>query len=288
MPYSMTGFASAAAESGPFGLVWELRSVNHRFLDTTFRLPEELRALEPGCREAVSARLARGKVDCTLRVSRSFTADADQQIRGEKLATLRTLTERVRGEFPDAEPLSVADILRWPGVLEEPRESTESLSAPVLATLNEAVVALQEARRREGQRTAAALTQRADAIAALVETITPRLTGLETAWRLKLEERLRRLDIEANPERLEQELVLVAQRLDVSEEVDRLAGHVSEIRDILRRDEPVGRRLDFLIQELNREANTLSSKSQDEELTRAAVDIKVLIEQMREQVQNLE
>ncbi len=288
MPYSMTGFASAAAESGPFGLVWELRSVNHRYLDTTLRLPEELRALEPACREAVSTRLARGKVDCTLRVSRSFTADAEQQVSGETLAALRTLADRVRGQFPDAEPLSVAEILRWPGVLEEPRESTESLAAPVLATLNEAVIALQAARRREGQRTAAALTQRADAIAALVEAITPRLTGLETAWRLKLEERLRRLDIEANPERLEQELVLVAQRLDVSEEVDRLAGHVSEIRDILQRDEPVGRRLDFLIQELNREANTLSSKSQDEELTRAAVDIKVLIEQMREQVQNLE
>jgi uncharacterized protein (TIGR00255 family) len=288
MPYSMTGFSSATAESGPFSLVWELRSVNHRFLDTSFRLPDELKSLEARCREAVIARLARGKVDCTLRITRLAAADSGGEVVAEKLAALRALADRVSAEFPDAGPLTLSEILRWPGVLQEARESAESLAEPLTATLNEALQGLQDARRREGERTAALLTQRTDAIDALVNAIRPRLPDLEQSYRAKLHERLQKLDIAANPERLEQELVLIAQRLDISEEVDRLTGHVAEVRDVLQRDEPVGRRLDFLIQELNREANTLASKSQDEELTRAAVDIKVLIEQMREQVQNLE
>jgi uncharacterized protein (TIGR00255 family) len=288
MPHSMTGFATASSEAGPFGLVWELRSVNHRFLDVTLRMPEELRSLEPACRDCVTAALGRGKVDCALRLTLSSAGTTRSNLAAAQLELLRSLAGRVRQAFPDALPLSVAEVLRWPGVLEETPRDLEELSAPALACLTDALAALKEARRREGERTAAAIAQRNAAIAERVEQVRPRLAGVEDRHRARLLERLDRLDVEANPERLEQELALILQRLDVSEEIERLTGHVSEVAAVLARDEPVGRRLDFLIQELNREANTFASKVQDEELTLAAVDIKVLIEQMREQVQNLE
>jgi uncharacterized protein (TIGR00255 family) len=288
MPYSMTGFSTATREVGPFCLVWELRSVNHRFLDVTLRMPEELRSLEPACRDRISAALGRGKVDCTLRVTLSAGDTTRPNLAAAQLEALRSLAGRVRQAFPDAAPLSVADVLRWPGVLEEAPRDIETLSAPSLACLAEALAALKDARRREGERTAAAIAQRNSAIADRVEQVRPRLAGVEDRHRARIMERLDRLDVDANPERLEQELALILQRLDVSEEIERLTGHVAEVAAVLARDEPVGRRLDFLIQELNREANTFAAKVQDEELTRTAVDIKVLIEQMREQVQNLE
>jgi uncharacterized protein (TIGR00255 family) len=179
-------------------------------------------------------------------------------------------------------------VLRWPGVLKEPQLEHARLAEPAKVALRQAVELLGAARAREGARIAALLEQRSAAILALLETVRPRLGDAQARYRQKLDERLARLNLEVQPERLEQELVLLAQRLDVSEEVDRLTGHVAEVRDVLKRPEPIGRRLDFLVQEMNREANTFGSKSQDEELTRAAVDLKVLIEQMREQLQNLE
>ncbi|HEX5421106.1 MAG TPA: YicC/YloC family endoribonuclease [Gammaproteobacteria bacterium] len=283
----MTGFASVDAASPPFRLVWELRSVNHRFLDLSLRLPEELRALEPECRELVSNTVRRGKLECILKVA------SEKQARGYRLAAdaleeLKSLQRALGAEFPDAKPLSMNDVLRWPGVLAEPELDFAALAEPVKAALREAVVVLQEARRREGERLAGLVARRNEAILAALHELRPRLGALEQGYRLKLEERLARLAVQADPQRVEQELVLVAQRLDVSEEVERLAGHVAEVAAVLERDEPIGRRLDFLIQEMNREANTLGSKSQDEDLTRTAVELKVLIEQMREQVQNLE
>jgi uncharacterized protein (TIGR00255 family) len=284
MPHSMTGFASAEALSAPFRVAWEVRSVNHRFLDVSLRMPEELRPLEGECRDLVGATLKRGKVDLTLKMSTQGQGELPGKLVPQALDALRALAAEANRAFPDAEPLGVADVLRWPGVLETPRPSLEGLAAPVREALTAALRALVDSRRREGER----LAQRTAAIKALVADLRPLLDGAAGRYRERLRERLVRLDVQADPARLEQEIALVAQRADVAEEIDRLSGHVVEIEDVLRRDEPIGRRLDFVIQELNREANTFASKVQEEALTRGAVELKVLIEQMREQVQNLE
>jgi uncharacterized protein (TIGR00255 family) len=288
MPHSMTGFATAEASIEPFRLVWEIRSVNHRFLEVSFRLPEEARSLEPSCRDFVSNALKRGKVDCTLKVVAGDQEAPQAVVFAEALHALRALEERVREVFPQARPLTTGEVLRWTGVLREPVRQLVSLSEPIMSCLRTAVDALQATRRREGERIGEFLEKRNVAITDLMDGVKPLLDGAHARYREKLRERLQRLDVQAQPERVEQELALLAQRLDVAEEVDRLATHIAELRSVLARDEPIGRRLDFLIQELNREANTFASKVQDEVLTRAAVELKVLVEQMREQVQNLE
>jgi uncharacterized protein (TIGR00255 family) len=284
----MTGFSTAEARVGSFRLVWEIRSVNHRFLELGFRLPEDLRAVEPECRELAGAAIKRGKVDCTLKVSADERGAVTGTIVAGALERLRSLEARVRGVFGDARPLTAQEVLRWPGVLEEPTQNLEELGEAVKTSLSAALRALTEARAREGARIAEMLEKRNSAITALIAALKPQLDGLQARYRERLRERLQRLDVQADPERLEQELALVAQRVDVAEEIDRLASHVTEVHAILHRNEPIGRRLDFVIQELNREANTFGSKVQEEALTRVAVELKVLIEQMREQVQNLE
>jgi uncharacterized protein (TIGR00255 family) len=284
----MTGFASAEARTGAFRLVWEIRSVNHRFLELGFRLPEELRAVEPECRDLVAGAVKRGKVDCTLKVNADDAGAVPRKILPGALERLRALEAQALGVFRDARPLSAHEVLRWPGVLEEPTQSLAELGEPVKSCLGGALRALEQARAREGARIAEMLAKRNAAIVASLAGIRPQLDGLQARYRERLRERLERLDVHAEPERLEQELALLAQRVDVAEEIDRLGSHVAEVEAILRRDEPVGRRLDFVIQELNREANTFASKVQEEALTRVAVELKVLIEQMREQVQNLE
>ncbi|HEY8520218.1 MAG TPA: YicC/YloC family endoribonuclease [Gammaproteobacteria bacterium] len=284
----MTGFATADVLVPPFRLVWEVRSVNHRFLDLSFRLPEELRGIEPACREQAASVLRRGKVDCSLRAVAAAEGAEPVAVDQQTLAALHALESAVRATFPDARPLSVAEILRWPGVLQESGRALAHLAAPAEQAFRSALDALVAARRSEGERTAEALRERCAAIRDLVDRLRPLVDGVQARFRDKLEERLRRLEVQVQPERLEQELALLAQRVDVAEELQRLAGHVAEVESVLERAEPVGRRLDFLVQELNREANTLASKAQEEQLTRAAVELKVLIEQMREQVQNLE
>jgi uncharacterized protein (TIGR00255 family) len=289
MAHSMTGFSTAEETIPPFRVVWEIRSVNHRFLELGFRMPDELRAIEPECRILVSGSVNRGKVDCTLKI---VAADANAErgaLVADALAALKAVEVEVHLTFPDAEQLSVAEILRWPGVIRGPEQGVAGLgAAALLRSLGAAVAAFGRARQREGERIAELLEKRAAGITALLDSAKPLLDGAQSRYRDKLRERLARLDVQAEPERLEQELALIAQRIDVAEEVDRLEGHVAEIRATLARAEPIGRRLDFLIQELNREANTFASKVQDEALTRTAVELKVLIEQMREQVQNLE
>jgi uncharacterized protein (TIGR00255 family) len=288
MPHSMTGFSTAEARAGSFRLVWEIRSVNHRFLELGFRLPEDLRAVESECRELVSAAIKRGKVDCTLKISADEHAAVADKIVAGALERLRALEDDVRRVFRAARTLTAQEVLRWPGVLEEPAQNLEQLGEVVKTCLTAALRALTDARAREGGRIAEMLERRNAGITTLLTDIKPQLEGLQMRHRDRLRERLQRLEIQADPERLEQELALIAQRVDVAEEIDRLGSHVAEIHAILQRNEPVGRRLDFVIQELNREANTFASKVQEEALTRAAVELKVLIEQMREQVQNLE
>jgi len=288
MPRSMTGFATGEAVADPYKLDWELKSVNHRYLDLSFRLPEELRSLEPELRERIGATVGRGKIDCTLRLGFVGRDSERTELDQEVLARLRELQTALLADWPDAAPLSASDLMRWPGVLRERAGDAAGLLDPARASFAAAVAALDDARRREGERIAALLEQRLDGIAGLLDAIGPLIAGATDRYRDRLLERIEKLDVQVHPERLEQEIALIAQRLDLAEEADRLAAHVAEIRDILERDEPIGRRLDFLIQELNREANTLASKAQDEALARYAVELKVLIEQMREQVQNLE
>lgn len=289
MPHSMTGFSTAEETIPPFRVVWEIRSVNHRFLELSFRMPDELRAIEPECRGLIGASVTRGKVDCTLKIAAANAGAERGALVTEALAALKALEAEVHLTFPGAEQLTVGEILRWPGVIRGPEQEVAALgSAALLRCLGVALTAFGRARQREGERIAELLERRAAGISALLDAAKPLLDGAQSRYRDKLRERLDRLDVQAEPERLEQELALIAQRIDVAEEVDRLEGHVAEIRATLARAEPIGRRLDFLIQELNREANTFASKVQDETLTRTAVELKVLIEQMREQVQNLE
>jgi len=284
----MTGFASGEAAVGSRKLVWEIRSVNHRYLDLGFRLPDELRSLEPELRKRIGAAVSRGKVDCMLKLASAANADPRAEVDAGQLERLRELETSVLARWPDAARLSVSEILRWPGVLGDRQSEGETLIEAALAGFAVAVAELCAAREREGERLAGMLIERLDAIEKLMSEVDTHLKEAAPRYRDKLLERLAKLDVEANPERLEQELALIAQRTDVAEEADRLRAHVAEIRDVLSQAEPIGRRLDFLIQELNREANTLASKVQDELLARRAVDLKVLVEQMREQVQNIE
>jgi uncharacterized protein (TIGR00255 family) len=284
----MTGFASTEVEVGLFRLVWEIRSVNHRFLDVGLRLPEELRKLEPSCKERIGAVIRRGKVDGTLRILRAEEQQSNTELSETALATVVQLQDRMMNLSPGARPLTVGELLRWPGVLEEPAPVLEDLERCAIECLDEALVALKQARQSEGARLADTLTQRCAGITEIVSAVAPRLGEAEQRYRAKLLERIDKLDLELEPERLEQEIALIAQRLDVAEELDRLASHVKEVETTLTKDEAIGRRLDFIIQELNREANTFASKVQDEALSRSGVELKVLIEQMREQVQNLE
>ena len=288
MLQSMTGFARQISESPLGTLTCELRAVNHRYLDVQFRLPEELRAKEAELRQRVANVLKRGKVECGIHHRRAAVSTAKISINHDLVGELGAGIEQIRASLPmTAEPNPV-DILRWPGVVNEPELDTEPLVGEAAALLDKTLEALSEMRQREGARIAEMLETRCAEIRGIAASVRKRLPDVLTAVRHKQQERLAKLDVSADPERLELELALVAQKLDVDEELDRLESHVVEILDVLTRGEPVGRRLDFLMQELNREANTLGSKSADAETTRAAVELKVLIEQMREQIQNVE
>jgi uncharacterized protein (TIGR00255 family) len=286
---SMTGFARRET-AGEWGtLVCELRSVNHRFLEAGFRLPDELRAAEGELRARLTRQLRRGKVDCTITFRRPQDAgsalEVDPVALERVLAAVRVVAHSLR---EPAAAVNAVDVLRWPGVLREDGGSSEQVLAGAYAVFGATLEELVAARAREGARLRELLEQRCTGVEALVAGVRARLPEVQARMRTRLKERLAELTASVDSERLEQELALLLQRLDVDEELERLAGHISEVRRVIGASEPAGRRLDFLMQELNREANTLSSKSQDLETTRSAVDMKVLIEQMREQVQNAE
>ena len=285
---SMTGFAREDTET-PFGtLSCELRTVNHRYLDVHFRLPEELRAKEIELRQRIGARLKRGKVDCSLHLRRSGGAAAKLEINKDMVRQLGARIDEIASLLPATQAVDPVDILRWPGVIEEPEIDTDPLLAAATDLLEHTLGALGQMRSSEGGRIAGMLEARCKDILLLATGVRERMPQVLKAVRTKQQERIDKLDVDADPARLETELALIAQKLDVDEELDRLESHISEIRSALQSNEPVGRRLDFLMQELNREANTLGSKSADAETTKAAVDLKVLIEQMREQIQNVE
>ncbi|HEU5339158.1 MAG TPA: YicC/YloC family endoribonuclease [Sulfuricaulis sp.] len=285
---SMTAFARHEA-AVPWGaLTWELRSVNHRYLDIALRLPEELRSLEPRGREMINTRLSRGKVDGTLRFQPNEAVAGAIEMSAEQVQRLLTASDHLRSLAPDVAPLRAVDILRWPGVIKAPPLDVESLGAAALEALSTTLTELVATRNREGARLQEFMLARLQSMEEMAEkakTLSPEAARL---FRERLEARLKELKQQLDPMRLEQEIVLFAQKADVTEEIDRLTAHFAEIRRVFTQPGPVGRRLDFLMQELNREANTLSSKSTDTRLTNIAVELKVLIEQMREQVQNIE
>lgn len=288
MLHSMTGFARLAADTPAGALTCELRAVNHRFLDVSFRLPEELRGKEVDMRQQIGASIKRGKVECSLHLKRSGTAAGEITLNEDLVRQLAGNIERLGRLLPGVRDADPVDVLRWPGVVEEPVLDTDPLFEATQELLANALEALQKMRQSEGDRIAAMLESRCVDVLKIATSVEKRLPEVLDAVRQKLLERLDKLDTAADPARVETELVLIAQKLDVDEELDRLQSHVSEIRAVLGQKGPVGRRLDFLMQELNREANTLGSKSADAETTSAAVDLKVLIEQMREQIQNIE
>lgn len=283
---SMTAFAAREAGSPLGTLACEMRSVNHRFLELSLRLPEELRAFEPSIREAVAARATRGKVELSIRIRGAVVAP-ELALDEAMVARLGAAARIVAREFPTL-GVDFVRVLEYPGVLRrtdvDATALAESLAALVDGTLDEFVAA----RGREGAKLAAAMGERLDGIERVVAEVRGWLPEIRTAARTRLEGRIADLGQPLEPGRLEQELVLQLSKLDVDEELDRLAAHVAEARRVLARPEPAGRRLDFLLQEFNREANTLGSKSVDQRTTNAAVELKVLIEQIREQVQNLE
>lgn len=284
----MTGFARSE-RPGPWGtLTCELRTVNHRYLEISLRLPDELKALDGEIRQRIQAALRRGKVDANLYLKSAAATAAPVELNRELIGQLSTALREVAHSLANAGPVDPMDVLRWPGVIAEAERDLEPVQAAALDLTDHALNELNGMRAREGGRIRDLIKQRCDSMQATVAGVRARLPEINERIRNKLLEKINTLGATPNPDRLEQELVMYAHKMDVDEELDRLNSHLVEIAGIIDSKEPAGRRLDFLMQELNREANTLSSKSQDVETTRAAVDLKVLIEQMREQVQNVE
>lgn len=285
---SMTAFARKHHRDDLGELIWELRSVNHRYLEVSVRLPEELRVLEPVIRERMSKRLGRGKVDCSLRFNPSQASVAAVGVNKRLASQLIDAADEVGHLLHEAVPPAVMDVLRWPGVLEVEAQDLTPVQAVAVEQLEAAIDDLIEGRRREGGRLAELIGERCATMRGHVARVREVMPDILEGIKERLRSRLAEVCEELEPGRLEQEMVLLTQRLDVDEEMDRLNTHLDEVERVLKQKEPVGRRLDFLMQELNREANTLTSKSNNTETTGIAVDMKVLIEQMREQVQNIE
>ena len=288
MIVSMTAYGRAEG-SGEWGqATWEIRSVNHRYLEATVRMPEDLRMLENSFREHISSKLKRGKVDCTLRFETDTSTVSELSINSELTQKLINSAESLQATMANPAPVSPIEILRWPGVIDREAPDPEQIGKPLLQLLDAALETLIEARIREGEKIHGMITERCDVAAIKVAEVRELLPAIMDGLRDKWLNRARELNSELDNDRLEQEMLLLAQKMDVAEELDRLDAHIGEVKRALEETNPVGRRLDFLMQEMNREANTLGSKSAHIDSSNASVDLKVLIEQMREQIQNIE
>ena len=285
---SMTGFASGQISTEHGDLLWEMRTVNHRYLETQIKLPDGFRMLEPALREHAAQQLKRGKLDAALQFRPVNRAGEKLQINANLAGSIIEQAEKLAKRMADPAKLKALDVLRWPGVVTEQMFDNTVLFEPATTLFDTTLATLSENRAREGARIQALLEERLAGIAELSTGVRARMPEVLGGIRERLLERARGLEVKVEPERLEQELVLLAQKMDIAEELDRLDAHVAETRETFAMDGAVGRRLDFLMQEFNREANTLGSKSADPGTTKAAVDLKVLIEQLREQVQNVE
>ncbi|MFT7527263.1 MAG: hypothetical protein ACI9LY_002418 [Arenicella sp.] len=288
MPHSMTGFARAEEQHAWGAITCEIRSVNHRYLEPSFRLPESLRAIENDLRNTLKKTLARGKIDVSIQLKVEQNQESELKINQELLAQVKNLAEDVQQSLSSPAPINPLELLQWPGLLQRSEIAAETLHAAALALFQGNLKDLIDSRDREGTELGNFIEQRLDAIAEHVTELHKILPEILAQHQSKLREKLDALVADIDEDRLTQELVHVAQKSDVAEELDRLEAHLTEVRRTLAQKGPVGRRLDFLMQELNREANTLSSKSMASDTTQRAVDLKVLIEQMREQIQNIE
>ena len=288
MILSMTGFAAVADDLPGAALAVELRSVNHRYFDLTLKLPDEFRALESVLRERIAAELRRGKIELRVSLGRAQAAASALTVDEARVSELAKAAAAVQRLVPESPPLSVAEFLRWPGVIVETAVPADELASRLIALVDRALAELAQSRAREGAKLAALLEARCIDIEAQVGRVAPRIPAIHAAYVEKLGARLGEAGLDPNQDRLKQELALFATKIDVAEEVARLITHVAEVRRVLAAGGSAGKRLDFLAQELHREANTLGSKSVDAELSQAALELKVAIEQMREQVQNIE
>jgi len=288
MIQSMTGYAAKIRDLDSGSLSLELKSVNSRFLDIHFRVGDELRTSEQALREAISARVGRGKVECRVYFMAATRTARQLQLNDELLAQLGELERRVRAGMPEARPMAVGEVLRWPGILGEETVDAQALAAAVLETAREALDDFSASRAREGEKLKDIILERVALMRERVATVAPHIPAAQAAFQDKLKQRLVDAIGSADDERVRQEVVVFAARIDVAEELARLTTHLDEVERVLKHGGAVGKRLDFLMQELNREANTLGSKSMVSEVSQTAMDLKLLIEQMREQVQNLE
>jgi uncharacterized protein (TIGR00255 family) len=285
---SMTGYAAESADIAGAHVTLELRAVNSRFLDLSFRMGEDFRAMEPILRERITEKVRRGKLECRLNLAARSDAALAAELNAELLGQLATLAASARRAFPEASGLSVAEILRWPGMLGDSGLDSDALQAATLALLDRALTQFNASRAREGDKLKAIILERLQGMREHVARIRPRTPEIVASYREKIGKRLAELLTTPDHDRIHQEVALFAQKIDVDEELDRLLTHLDEVERVLGSGGAAGKRLDFLMQELNREANTLGSKSVSLELTQTSVELKVLIEQMREQIQNIE
>jgi len=286
--HSMTGYASLSADVADGHLSLELRAVNNRFLEINFRMGEDLRVLEGALRERISAQVGRGKLECRINFLARSGANLPTTLDTAMLERLLQLAASAQRLAPDAKPLGLGELLRWPGVMGETAIDNEALQGAILGRMDALLADFNASRAREGEKLTALLLERLQAIRAQAMQLRPRVPEIVAMYRDKLQKRLVELAPDLAPERIVQEVALFAQRIDVDEELDRLLAHLAEVEHTLKKGGPAGKRLDFLMQELNREANTLGSKAGALDISHAAVDLKVLIEQMREQIQNIE
>ena len=285
---SMTAYGRAE-DSGDWGdASCEIRSVNHRYLEMSVRLPEELRPLEQAIRDRISSQLKRGKVDCNIRFEQRETSKDALAVNQDLLNKIIETAEITNAQLKNAAAINPLELLRWPGVLDKDAPDPEAMSAPLLKLVDQTLIAVVETREREGEKTKKMIFDRCIAAMEIVARVREQMPTILDGIREKLTLRINELNTELNNDRLEQELLLLTQKMDVAEEMDRLDAHIDEVQRVLEQPDAVGRRLDFLMQEMNRESNTLGSKSAHLDTTNSSVDLKVLIEQMREQIQNLE
>jgi len=288
MTNSMTGFSRCSTEQATASLVWELRTVNHRYLDVIVKLPEDLRGLESAVRKRIAETINRGKVECHLRYKSSETEQSELLINEDYATAILKACQKISKPLHQPSELNVIEVLKWPGVVRKPEIDLTPVMTAALNLFDQTLNELCESKKSEGQRLQEMLEERCAAMKLIVAQERKRRPELVKKTREKLLDRIKELSIEYDTNRFEQEIAYIAQKMDVDEELDRLESHFIEIEEILKREEAIGRRLDFMMQELNREANTLGSKSTNIETTQASVELKVLIEQMREQVQNIE
>ncbi|WP_054284946.1 YicC/YloC family endoribonuclease [Gulbenkiania mobilis] len=288
MIQSMTGFAAVSREFAGGVLTLELRAVNHRYLDIQMRLPEELRVIESQLREAIAAKVSRGKLECRIGLNQSEATQPTLELNREYVARLVGVAAEVQALAPQAKGLSVGELLRWPGILQTNTLAPEELHRLCFESLNRGLADFNASRSREGEKLRDILNERVAGMEQIITSVKPRLPEILDNYMNKLSARLREAVDNVDDDRLKQEFALFAQKIDVDEELSRLSSHLSEVKRILKAGGQAGKRLDFLMQELNREANTLGSKSVSTETTQASVELKVLIEQMREQIQNIE